>query len=163
MQEKNFLNHIEELSQKVYESTSDTIDSSYAVDKDIVIDLLNTAYATEMICTLRYKANYYKASEMGAKNAADEFLEHSKQEYEHAEMLLERIHQLGKIPQMSPDYIAKKSHVKYKECDTLDEMIEENRKAEQVAIATYRRIIQFIENKDPTTRNILQQLLVCGL
>ena len=159
VQDKEFLEHIKSLSQEIYSSTRDIEKSSYKIDKGTVIHLLNTSYATEVICSLRYKNHYFRAEEMGAKNAADEFLEHSKQEQEHADLLLERIHQLKGIPEMSPDYIINNSHIAYRECNTLKEMLDENLKAEKVAIETYRYIVQFIENKDPTTRKVFEQIL----
>ncbi|MGZ5042838.1 MAG: ferritin-like domain-containing protein, partial [Usitatibacter sp.] len=63
----------------------------YKGDRAKVIELLNEALATEMVCVLRYRHDYYMARGLKAKAAADEFLEHADQEFGHANQLAERI------------------------------------------------------------------------
>ena len=66
----------------------------YGADRQKVLELLNEALATEIVCTLRYRQSYYMARGLRAKVAASEFLEHADQELEHAGQLAERIMQL---------------------------------------------------------------------
>ena len=81
------------------------ITPGYSVDKKTLMALLNSALATEQICTLRYKKHYYTATKLGASIAADEFLEHSQQEAEHADKLADRIAQLDGEPEFDPEKI----------------------------------------------------------
>ena len=135
------------------------ITEGYTADREQILDMLNKALATELLCTLRYKRHYYMASGNNAKDAAGEFLEHANQEAEHADKLAERIVQLGGEPDFNPDNISKNSHAEYVAGSTLKEMILEDLVAERIAIDSYRESIQFIGDKDPTTRRILEDIL----
>jgi len=44
-------------------------------------------------------------------------------------------------------------------CETLEEMIRENLIAERIAIDTYREMIRYLGDKDPTTRRMLEDIL----
>jgi bacterioferritin len=135
------------------------VTEDFTQDKNQIIDLLNEALATELICVLRYKAHYYAANGRGAKVASAEFWEHAQEEQDHADQLAERIAQLGGVPQMNPDELTKRAHSDY-HCsgDTL-EMLQEDLVAERIAISSYREMIKFVADKDPTTRRILEDLL----
>lgn len=135
------------------------ITEHYGADLNRVIELLNAALATEILCTLRYKKHYYTASALGASVAATEFLEHADQENTHADQLANRIMQLGGSPDWSPQGLTERSHADYVECDTVGEMIKENLIAERIAIDTYREMIKYIGNGDPTTRRLLEEIL----
>lgn len=135
------------------------ITENYSADLDEVVKILNIALATELICVLRYKNHYYKAKELGAKIAADEFLQHANEEQQHADNLAERITQLGAMPTMDPAYITKHSHAEYIECDNVADMIKENLVAERIAIDSYRQMVRYIGNDDPTTRKLLEDIL----
>ena len=135
------------------------ITEHYKLDLENVIALLNGALATEIICTLRYKKHHYKAQALGASVAAQEFLEHSDQESQHADQIAARIVQLGGEPDLSPDGLSQRAHADYVDCDSVGEMIKENLIAERIAIDTYREMINFIGNADPTTRRLLEDIL----
>lgn len=150
--------------QKIRESArkklaSGAVTEHYSADVNTVVELLNDALATELICVLRYKNHHYKAIELGASVAAAEFLQHANEEQGHADILAERITQLGRMAKMSPDFISAHSHADYVECDTIDDMLKENLVAERIAIETYREVIKYIGNDDPTTRRLLEDIL----
>ena len=67
--------------------------------------------------------------------------------------------QLGGEPDFSPDSLTKRSHAEYVEGATLTQMIRENLVAERIAIDSYREIIQYIGDSDPTTRRIFEDIL----
>jgi len=94
-----------------------------------------------------------------AQVAAAEFLEHAEQEAQHADKLAERIVQLGGEPELNPDLLSKNSHAQYVAGNTLKEMVTEDLIAERIAIDSYREIIQYIGDKDPTTRRIFEEIL----
>lgn len=135
------------------------VTEGYSADRDKVLNLLNEALATELVCTLRYKRHYFMASGIKASVAAEEFLEHATQEAEHADKLAERIVQLGGEPDFNPDNLSKRSHAQYVAGSTLKEMVLEDLVAERIAIDSYREIIQYIGEKDPTTRRIFEDIL----
>ena len=75
------------------------------------------------------------------------------------EKIANRIMQLGSIPKTDPNFIINNSHAKYVECDNIKDMIRENLIAERIAVYTYRELIQYIGNDDPTTRRMLEDIL----
>ena len=66
---------------------------------------------------------------------------------------------LGGEPDFAPDSLSKRSHSEYKEGKNLTDMIRENLVAERIAIDTYREIIQWLGDKDPTTRRLMEDIL----
>ena len=135
------------------------VTEGYAADREEILRLLNESLATELVCTLRYKRHYYMATGLKASMAADEFLEHANQEMEHADKLAERITQLGGEPDFNPDNLSRNSHAQYVAGNTLKEMVYEDLVAERIAIDSYREIIQYIGESDPTTRRIFEDIL----
>lgn len=135
------------------------VTQSYHADRETVIKLLNEALATELVCVLRYKRHYFMANGIYSAPVADEFLEHATEEARHADLLAERIVQLGGEPNFSPIGIAERSHAEYVEGGSLIEMIQENLVAERIAIDSYRAIAQYLGNADSTTRRIMEEIL----
>ncbi len=135
------------------------VTEGYDADREEIIRLLNESLATELVCVLRYKRHYFMASGLKASIAADEFLEHATQEAEHADKLAERIVQLGGEPEFNPDLLSKNSHAQYVAGNNLKEMVYEDLVAERIAVDSYREIIQYIGDKDPTTRRIFEDIL----
>ena len=135
------------------------VTAGYNADRETVLNLLNEALATEIVCTLRYKRHYYMADGLNASIAADEFLEHAQQEQQHADWLAERIVQLGGAPNFSPEGLQSRSHAEYVEGETLKEMVKEDLIAERIAIDSYREIATYLGDKDPTTRRIMEDIL----
>ncbi|WP_269791373.1 ferritin-like domain-containing protein [Stenotrophomonas sp. Iso1] len=132
---------------------------TYSADRKAVIKLLNDALATEWVCVLRYYRHYYMAKGMLADSVKAEFLEHAQQEQAHAGLLAERIVQLGGEPDLDPDTLTARSHAEYKEGGNLRDMVRENLIAERIAIDSYREMINFIGDKDTTTKRILELIL----
>ncbi|HWD33783.1 MULTISPECIES: ferritin-like domain-containing protein [Pseudomonas] len=135
------------------------VTEGYNADREKILRLLNESLATEWVCALRYKRHYYMASGIKASVAAEEFLEHATQELEHADKLAERIVQLGGEPDLNPDNLSKNSHAQYVAGKNLKEMVLEDLVAERIAIDSYREIIQYIGESDPTTRRIFEDIL----
>ena len=67
--------------------------------------------------------------------------------------------QLGGEPDFNPRTLADRSHAEYHEGTQLAEMITENLVAERIAIESYRELVQFIGDRDPTTRRMLEDIL----
>ena len=135
------------------------VTEGYSADREEIIRLLNASLATELVCVLRYKRHYFMASGVKAQIAAEEFLEHATQEGEHADKLAERIVQLGGEPEFNPDLLSKNAHAQYVAGNNLKEMVYEDLVAERIAVDSYRGIIQYIGDKDPTTRRLFEEIL----
>lgn len=131
----------------------------YAADRQAVLKLLNEALATEIVCVLRYRRHHFMARGIQSQGAADEFLVHANEEQGHADQIAARIVQLGGEPDFSPDSLTSRSHAEYVEGDSLASMIKENLVAERVAIDSYRGMIQYLGDQDPTTRRLLEEIL----
>ena len=84
---------------------------------------------------------------------------HANEELAHADLLAERIVQLGGSPDLNPDTLSKRSHADYDDSTDLKAMIRANLVAERVAVETYRQIIQLVADKDPTTKRMLEGIL----
>lgn len=135
------------------------ITTTYSADRKAVIKLLNDALATEYVCVLRYYRHYFMAKGMLADAVKGEFLEHAQQEQAHAGKLAERIVQLGGEPDLNPATLTQRSHAEYKEGKDLRDMVRENLIAERIAIDSYREMINFVGDKDTTTKRILEEIL----
>jgi bacterioferritin len=135
------------------------VTEGYQADKATVLKLLNDALATEIVCTLRYKRHFFMAKGINSEGVAAEFAEHATQEQEHADMLAERIVQLGGEPDFAPDGLAARSHSQYAEGKTLTDMIRENLIAERIAIDSYKAIIAYLGDRDVTTRRLFEEIL----
>src|SRR5438552_9887594 len=109
-----FVSDIQELRRRAREHMEmGAVTSGYAADRETVIRILNEVLATEIVCVLRYKRHYYMASGIHATAVAEEFLEHAKEEQGHADIVAERITQLGGEPNFSPEGMTTRSHSQY--------------------------------------------------
>jgi bacterioferritin len=135
------------------------VTAAYKADVERVIDVLNHALATELICVLRYRQHHFAAKGLDAEPVAAEFLVHSGEEQGHADQLATRISQLGGTADLNPDTLSSRAHSEYQTAVTVTEMIKENLIAERIAIASYTEIINWLGHDDPTTRRLIEEIL----
>ena len=155
-----FLSDIQEIRRRARQSIeSGAVTEGYKADVDTVVRLLNEALATEIVCVLRYKNHHYMASGIHSQAVADEFLEHAREEQDHADRIAERIVQLNGKPDFSPQGLQTRSHSEYTEGDTLGDMIREDLVAERIAIESYGEIVRYLGDKDPTSRRLMEDIL----
>lgn len=131
----------------------------YAAERETVVKLLNEALATEIVCVLRYKRHHFMAAGIHAAPVAAEFLGHANEEMRHADSLAKRIVELRGEPNFSPDGLSERSHAEYVEGNSLKAMIKENLIAERIAIESYREMIAYLGDQDPTTQRLLKEIL----
>lgn len=156
----SFLTDVKTLRERARQQIEQgPVTDAYGADRLRVIDILNEALATELVCYLRYTRHYYASSGLSAASVAAEFLEHAGEELGHANQLAARITQLQGMPDFNPDVLTARSHAEYVEGNTLLEMVREDLVAERIAIASYTEIIQWLGDKDPTTRNLMETIL----
>jgi bacterioferritin len=155
-----FLTDVKTLRERARENMEKgPVTDAYGADLSRVIDVLNQALATELVCVLRYKRHYYTADGLDAQSAAEEFLEHAAEESDHADRIAARIQQLGGEPDFNPDTLTGRSHSEYDSSSELEAMIREDLVAERVAIAAYTEIVNWLGEGDPTTRRLLEEIL----
>ena len=158
--DKPFLTDVKTLRERARKHIEQgAITEGYTADRETVVKLLNEALATEIICVLRYKRHFFMATGINAESVAAEFLQHANEEQGHADLIAQRIVQLGGAPNFSPEGLATRSHAEYVEDDTLLDMIREDLVAERIAIDSYREMITYAGNDDPTTRRMLEGIL----
>lgn len=155
-----FLTDITTLRQRARKHMEDgAVTAGYSLDRATGIKLLNEALATEIVCMLRYKRHYFMAKGINAQIVAQEFLQHASEEQGHADLLAERIVQLGGEPNMNPEGLVTRSRAEYVEGNNLLEMIKEDLIAERIAIDSYREMSAFFGTADSTTRRMLESIL----
>jgi len=158
--DKLFLTDIKTLRERARRHIEKgAVTEGYSADRETVIKLLNEALATEIVCVLRYKRHYFMASGIHAEGVAAEFLQHANDEQGHADQIAARIVQLGGEPNFNPDGLLTRSHAEYVEGETLIDMIKEDLVAERIAIDSYRDMINYFGNDDPTTRRLMESIL----
>src|SRR5215212_8415834 len=156
----SFISNIEQIRQQARKKIEDgALTQDYQLNPEEAISILNEALATEIVCVLRYRFHYFMASGIHSAAVKEEFLQHANEEQGHADQIAERIKQLGGKPEMNPAVVAQKSHSDYAEGTTLSEMLKEDLVAERIAIETYREIINYFGEKDPTSRRMMEDIL----
>lgn len=157
---QEFLTDVTELRRRARAHMEDgAVTDGYTADPQKVINVLNEALATEIVCTLRYRRHYFMAKGIHSRAVADEFLEHATDEQEHADWIAERIAQLGGAPNFDPEGLTLRSHAEYVEGDSLVSMMKEDLVAERVAIESYTEIIRWLGDRDPTSRRLMEKIL----
>ncbi|HUA90592.1 MAG TPA: ferritin-like domain-containing protein [Steroidobacteraceae bacterium] len=155
-----FLRDLESIRRKAREQlTSGALTQNYKGSVEKAIGLLNHAVATEIVCVLRYKYHAVVATGISSEGVRAEFAQHAKEEEEHLDMLCERINQLGGKPDMNPQGLLSRAASQFVEGENLVDMIKENLIAERVAIETYRDMVRYFGDKDPTTRVMVEHIL----
>ena len=160
MADQPFLTDIKTLRERARQHIENgAVTEGYRADRETVIKLLNEALATEIVCTLRYRRHYFMASGINAESVAAEFLQHANEEQGHADSIAQRIVQLQGEPNFNPDGLLTRSHAEYVEGTTLIDMIKEDLVAERIAIDSYREMITYLGNQDPTSRRLMEEIL----
>jgi bacterioferritin len=133
--------------------------SGYRGDRQAVLRVLNEALATQLVCMLRYRRHHFLARALASQRIAEEFLVHADEELAHADLIAERIVQLGGEPDFAPDTLKGRSHAEYVPGTTIVEMVRENLVAKRSAIAGYQGLIESLGKNDPPTRRMLEGIV----
>jgi bacterioferritin len=99
------------------------------------------------------------ASGINAESVAAEFLQHANEEQGHADQIAHRIVQLQGEPNFNPEGLLMRSHAEYVEGNNLIDMIKEDLVAERIAIDSYRELVTYFGNEDPTSRRLMEEIL----
>src|SRR5678809_803948 len=160
MADKPFLTDIKTLRERARQHIENgAVTEGYKADRETAIKILNEALATEIVCVLRYKRHFCMATGINAESVAAEFLQHANEEQGHADLIGARIVQLGGEPNLNPEGLLTRSHAEYVEGNSLVDMIKEDLVAERIAIDSYRDLINYFGNDDPTSRRMMEGIL----
>jgi bacterioferritin len=135
------------------------VTENFRGDREAALRLLNEALATELVCVLRYRRHHFMARGLGATRSAEEFLLHADEELAHADLIAERIVQLGGEPDFAPGTLRERSRADYVPARTILEMLRETLAAARIAIDSYRDLIESLGESDRTTRRMLEGIL----
>jgi len=131
------------------------------IDISEVIDLLNRAYADEWLAYYQYfiEAKVVKGIIKDATVA--ELNQHAIDELRHANLIAERILQLGGTPLLNPKDWFTHTNCGYEEPKEFDVLaiLKDSIKGEQCAISTYATIAQTVKDKDIVTYDLVSQIL----
>jgi len=126
-----------------------------------VIDLLNRAYADEWLAYYQYYIEEKVVKGIMKDAAIAELRQHAADELRHADMVAQRILQLGGTPLLNPKEWFTHTNCGYEEPKNFDvvAILEDAIKGEQCAIKTYSEILDITRNKDIVTYDIVSQIL----
>jgi len=159
--DKPFLTDVMTLREQARKNLdSGNVTRTYGGDVNKTIDILQAVLATEIVCVLRYSMHSIAAAGISSESVKAEFAEHAKEEQEHMMAVAERINQLGGKPDFNPETLTARSASQYAEGNNLVDMIKENLIAERIAVDHYRELIRYFGDDDPTTRVMLEGILV---
>jgi bacterioferritin len=130
-------------------------------DLEELIELLNKALADEWLAYYQYwiGSKVAKGPMRGALVA--ELIEHANDELRHADMLVERILQLGGTPLLRPEDWYEVTNCGYEAPDRpyVMALLDQNIKGEQCAIGVYQELVDITKDTDPLTYELALQIL----
>ncbi len=131
------------------------------VNVDKLVKMMNKAYADEWLAYYQYWVGAKVATGRMRGIVAEELAEHAEEELKHAEMLAERILQLGGTPLITPEALLKETNCGYDAPTdpSTKALLAQNIKGEQCAIETYKKLFDFVQGKDPITEKIILEIL----
>jgi len=126
-----------------------------------VIKLLNKAYADEWLAYYQYFIQAKVIKGIMKDAAIAELEQHANDELRHANMVADRILQLGGTPLLNPKEWFTQTNCGYEEPKDFDvvSLLEDSIKGEQCAISTYANIADVVKDKDIITYNIVSEIL----
>lgn len=139
-----------------------TVGKKIAGDVGKTIEFLNKAMADEWLAVYQYWVGAKVVEGPMRPEVEGELNEHAKEELEHANMLADRIIQLGGTPLLSPDAIKAASGCGYEAPSDphVLKILAQNIKGEQCAIAVYNKMLKDIGyQNDPITCNMIRKIM----
>ncbi|MBD3330971.1 ferritin [Candidatus Peregrinibacteria bacterium] len=131
------------------------------LDIDELIKKLNSALADEWLAYYQYWVGAKVVEGAMSGEAITELTEHADEELNHANLLADRIVQLGGTPVLNPAKWQEMNTCDYKEPNdpAVLAILDQNIEAEQCAIVTYQDLLNFTKDKDVVTYFIILEIL----
>ncbi len=131
------------------------------VDAKDLLKKLHTAFADEWSAYYQYWLGAQIAKGVMRTAITAELMEHAGEELKHAQMITDRIIQLGGVVKMLPSEWEKFGACKYNavKSESSKVILQENIKGEQCAIKFYNSLLSELHCKDFVTANIITKIL----
>ncbi len=131
------------------------------IEIDEVIKLLNKAYADEWLAYYQYFIESKVIKGIMKDAAIAELDQHAADELRHANMVADRILQLGGTPLLSPQDWFTHTNCGYETPEDFDvvAILQDAIKGEQCAISTYSDLAELTKDKDIVTYDIVSEIL----
>lgn len=126
-----------------------------------IITTLNKAYADEWLAYYQYFIEAKVIKGIMKDAAIAELTQHANDELRHANMVADRILQLGGTPLLNPQEWFTHTNCGYKEPKEFDvvAILEDSIKGEQCAISVYSQLADMTKDKDIVTYDIVSEIL----
>jgi len=126
-----------------------------------IITALNKAYADEWLAYYQYFIEAKVIKGIMKDAAIAELTQHAADELRHADMIADRILQLGGTPLLHPQEWFTHTNCGYEEPKDFDvvSILKDSIKGEQCAISFYSQLADMTQNKDIVTYDIVSQIL----
>lgn len=126
---------------------------------DRIIALLNHARVLELASIAQYMNHYYRVKGDTFEEAQQIFKNAAIMEMRHAEMLAERINLLGGNPISDLNKVMAEYGKPLSFPEDVNEMMKADLALEHMAIEEYTKAIAEVENLDPVTRRLFEEIL----
>ena len=126
-----------------------------------LIALLNQAFADEWLAYYQYWLGAKVAVGIPKEAVVAELIQHATDELRHAGMIADRIIQLGGTPILEPKEWYSRTTCGYEipKDPNIRALLDQNIKGEQCAISVYKKIMDYTQDKDPVTYDMVLQIL----
>ncbi len=126
-----------------------------------ILEMLNKALSDEWLAYYQYWIGAKVIAGPMRGQAIAELTEHAGDELRHATMITDRILQLGGTPVLKPEDWYKLTNCGYDapEDPKVVSILKQNIKGEQCAITVYKKLSEFLKDKDPITFYIILEIL----
>lgn len=131
------------------------------LDINDIINGLNKAYADEWLAYYQYFIEGKVVKGIMKDAAIAELTQHATDELRHANMVADRILQLGGTPLLNPKDWFTHTNCGYEEPTNFDvvSILEDSIKGEQCAISIYSELAEMTRDKDIVTYDIVSEIL----
>ncbi|MFN4226631.1 MAG: ferritin-like domain-containing protein [Candidatus Ratteibacteria bacterium] len=126
-----------------------------------IVEKLNKALADEWLAYYQYWIGAKVVKGKFRNEVASELKEHADEELKHAEMLTDRIIQLGGTPVLKPEDWYKLTNCGYEapiDANVIS-VLKQNIKGEQCAIDVYQNLAEYLKDKDPISYYMIIEIL----
>ncbi len=126
-----------------------------------LVKMLNSAFADEWLAYYQYWMGAKVAVGMPKEAVVAELIQHSTDELRHANMVADRIIQLGGTPILEPKEWYEFTGCGYDAPTDPDvrALLKQNIAGEQCAISTYKKILDYTKDKDHATYDMALQIM----
>jgi len=131
------------------------------MDAKEVVALLNKAYADEWLAYYQYWVGAKVTKGPMKESLIAELIQHAADELRHADMVSNRIIQLGGTPLLKPEEWMQQTNCGYDapENPYVVNVLNQNIKGEQCAINVYQKIMDITKDKDMVTYDMAFKIL----